>query len=331
MIKSRALTLGLVVLMLSGCGGTDLSSSSLSSSSSEDLNYDFSIISPTGAPTAAFYQYASSPLFDTNSTATNVAAQFQTSNYDVIVFDSLKGIAQITNADSPAPYKLARIITKGNYYLVSIDKEEGQQPTSEDLIINFGLNGTPDTVYRHLYPDVVDSTVYVTSVSDALTVLTTGVFDQTPVDYVFIAQPALYSALNNTSAATYGKIKIVANIQAAWQTQTGQNGFPQAGIFVRDDIYAEHPNAFEAFLGGIDEAIETAIDDPSTIVSALNDYGTPAEQAARFGFNATVFSGVQAQNANGLGLTVGGVDVNAYYTEVGLPTVNETVFLDIYE
>ncbi len=113
-MKSWAIALGVVVLTLSGCGGEESSSSSLSSSSSEDLDYDFSIISPTGAPTAAFYQYAPTSFLDTNSTATNVAAQFQTSNYDVIVFDSLKGIAQITNTETPAPYKLARIITKGN-------------------------------------------------------------------------------------------------------------------------------------------------------------------------------------------------------------------------
>lgn len=327
-MKKIAFTVSLFVLTLASCGGT--SSSSSSTSSIEDLNYDFSIISPTGAPTAALYQYASSTFLDTNSTATNVAAQFQTSNYDVIVFDSLKGIAQMTNAETPAPYKLARIITKGNYYLVSIDKAEGSQPTTDDLIINFGINGTPDTVYRQLYPDVVSNTVYVTSVSDALTALTTGMYDQTPVDYVFIAQPALYSALNNTSAATYGKIKIVANIQTAWEAKTGQTGFPQAGIFVRNDVYAAHPKAFEAFLGGIDEAIETAIDDPDTVVDALNDYGTPTEQAARFGFNASVFAGVQDNGANGLGLTVGGIDVNAYYTSLGLSTVSPDIFLDLY-
>ena len=252
-MKKSFLLLSLSVLVLAACGGQD--SSSLSSSSSEDINYDFSIISPTGSPTAAFYQYATSEDFDTNSTATNVAAQFQTTNYDVIVFDSLKGIAQITNTEYPAPYKLARIITKGNYYLVSIDKEEGSQPTTDDLIVNFGLNGTPDTVYRQLYPDVVDNTVYVTSVSDALTVLTTGLYDQTAVDYVFIAQPALSSALTNTNAATYGKIKIVADIQEAWFNKTGQDGFPQAGIFVRNVTYQAHPHAFENFLGVIAEAI----------------------------------------------------------------------------
>jgi len=327
-MKKVLLLLSLSVLTLAACGGTD--SSSVSSSSSEDINYDFSIISPTGAPTAAFYQYAASEQWDTNSTATNVAAQFQTSNYDVIVFDSLKGIAQITNTEYPAPYKLARIITKGNYYLVSIDKPVGSEPTTDDLIVNFGQNGTPDTVYRQLYPDVVDNTVYVTSVSDALTVLTTGLYHQTPVDYVFIAQPALYSALNNTNAATYGKIKVVADIQEKWMEKTGQDGFPQAGIFVRNDVYLSHPKGFENFLGGIDEAIETAIDDPDTVVNAMNEFGTPSEQAARFGFNATVFSGVQDGGANGLGLTVGGIDVNAYYTSIGLPTVSSDVFLDLY-
>ncbi len=327
-MKKALLLLSLSVLALAACGGN--SSSSLESSSSEDLSYDFSIISPTGAPTAAFYQYAASEDLDTNSTATNVAAQFQTTNYDVIVFDSLKGIAQITKTEYPAPYKLARIITKGNYYLVSIDKPEGSQPTTDDLIVNFGQNGTPDTVYRQLYPEVVNNTVYVTSVSDALTVLTTGLYDLTAVDYVFIAQPALYSALNNTNAATYGKIKVVADIQQKWFEKTGQNGFPQAGIFVRNEIYQSHPKAFEAFLGGIDEAIETAIDDPDTVVSAMNEFGTPAEQAARFGFNSTVFLGVQDEGANGLGLTVGGIDVNAYYTSIGMPTVSSDVFLDLY-
>ncbi|MCX5775391.1 MAG: hypothetical protein NTV44_03390, partial [Firmicutes bacterium] len=97
------LGLPLVALLITACGTTTSSSLSSHSSSSENTDYDFSIISPTGAPTAAFYQFASSDNFDTNSTATNVAAQFATTNYDVIVFDSLKGINQITNADTPSP------------------------------------------------------------------------------------------------------------------------------------------------------------------------------------------------------------------------------------
>jgi len=323
------LGLPLVALLITSCGTASPSSVTFSSSS-ENTNYDFSIISPTGAPTAAFYQFASSGDFETNSTATNVAAQFATSNYDVIVFDSLKGINQITNAETPSPYKLARIITKGNYYLVSIDKPEGSEPTSADLIVNFGQNGTPDTIYKSLYPDFSENTVYVTSVSDALTVLVNGTYNQEAVDYVFIAQPALYNAMNNTSAATYGKIKIVADIQQAWFDSTGQNGFPQAGVFVRNDVYAVHPIAFSYLLDTIDEAIETSIDDPNTVVRALNDYGTSADQLARFGFNSTMFAGVQAGGANGLGLTVRGIDVNAYYTSVGLSAVSEDVFLNLY-
>ncbi|MCX5775382.1 MAG: hypothetical protein NTV44_03345, partial [Firmicutes bacterium] len=194
----------------------------------------------------------------------------------------------------------------------------------------FGQNGTPDTIYKALYPDFVDNTVYVTSVSDALTVLVNGTYNQEAVDYVFIAQPALFNAMNNTAAATYGKIKIVADIQQSWFDLTGQNGFPQAGVFVRNDVYAVHPIAFSYLLDTIDEAIETSIDDPSTVVYALNDYGTPNDQLTRFGFNAAMFAGVQAGGANGLGLTIGGIDVNAYYTSVGLPTVSEDVFLDLY-
>lgn len=323
------LGLPLVALLITSCGAVNSSSAPLSSSS-ENTNYDFSIISPTGAPTAAFYQFAASNDFTTTSTATMVSAQFATTNYDVIVFDSLKGINQITNADTPSPYKLARIITKGNYYLVSIDKPEGLEPTSADLIINFGQNGTPDTIYKTLYPDFIDNTVYVTSVSDALTVLVNGTYNQEAVDYVFIAQPALFSALNNTSAATFGKIKIVADIQQSWFDLTGQNGFPQAGVFVRNEVYTVHPIAFSYLLNIIDEAIETSIDDPSTVVHALDDYGSSTDQIARFGFDSTMFAGVQTDGANGLGLTVGGIDVNAYYTAVGLSAVSEDVFLDLY-
>ena len=54
-------------------------------------------ISPVGAPALAFYDQGNNPYYDTKSVPSQVAAQLQKKDYDVVVFDSINGLKSIKN------------------------------------------------------------------------------------------------------------------------------------------------------------------------------------------------------------------------------------------
>ena len=167
------------------------------------------IICPTGAPALAFYN---TDNFETNSTPSNIVAMMNgDSNYDVVVIDTVSGLKAINNG---ADFKIAATITFGNFYIASTGSDDDNIMDKNDTIILFGQNQTPDLLFNKIYGEGYNIE-YVTNVQDAAKCLVTGtnMITKSTVDYVFIAQPALFTVLNNTNAATYGKANVYANIQ----------------------------------------------------------------------------------------------------------------------
>ncbi|MDD3207649.1 MAG: hypothetical protein GX816_00435 [Erysipelotrichia bacterium] len=317
-MKIKSIILPLVALTLSSCANTP-------------ENITIRAISPAGAPALAFYDQGDNDNFVTNSAPSNVLAEFQTNYYNAIIFDSINALKSIKNNN--LDFKLAKIITGGNFYLVSIDKEEGQMPTSEDKVVSFGEGLIPDLVYGELseYWEIDNTPYYVPSVSEALGVLKTGKFSGEDVDFVFIAQPALNIAMNDQTATTYGKVKVVKNIRAEWQEMTGQTAIPQAGLFVRTSQYDLNPDAFVDYVDEMVERIDVAIDNPALAKEAMDAFGDVQAQAARFGFNSNIMLTTQSNGANGFGLVRGteSVDVNEFLETLGLDQFDDSYFLDL--
>lgn len=317
-MKAKSIILPLAAITLSACGGPA-------------PEITIRTISPAGAPTLAFYDQGSNENFVTNSTPSNVLAELQTNYYNAVVFDSINALKSIKNND--LDFKLAKLITGGNFYLASINKNEGEMPTADDVVVSFGENLIPDLVYRKLseYWEIENTPYYVPSVSEALGVLKTGVYASNPVDFVFIAQPALNIALNDATAATYGNVKVVKNIRSEWQDYTGQSAIPQAGLFVRASHYELNPTVFENYVDEMVARIDVAIDTPATAKAALDAYGDAQAQAAKFGFNSNIMLTTQSDGANGFGLVRGTeeVDVNEFLETLGLETFADSYFLGL--
>ncbi|MFA5480979.1 MAG: hypothetical protein WC282_01145 [Bacilli bacterium] len=317
-MKTRNIILPLVAALLASCGP------------SQQTDITIRALSPAGAPTLAFYDQGNNENFTTNTTPSNVLSEFQTNYYNAIVFDSINALKSIKN--NGLDFKLARIITGGNFYLASIDKEVGAMPTSEDVVVSFGENLIPDLVYRKLceYWGVENTAFYVPSVSEALGVLKNGLYSGDPVDFVFIAMPALNIALNDQAAATYGKVKVVKNIRAEWEQYSGQEAIPQAGLFFRTSQYNLNPSLFDDYVDAIDARIDVAIDNPSLVKTAMDEFGDAQAQAAKFGFNSNIMLTTQSDNANGFGLVraTETVAVNAFLESLGLAQFESSYFLN---
>ncbi len=277
------------------------------------------VYSPSGAPTLAFYDQGKTGTFSTNTTPANVLAQLQTDNYGMVVFDFYNGLKSIkTNTSN---YKLAKILTGGNLYLVGINKTSA--PTKDDYIVSFGQNLVPDIVYKKIYGDeIATATHYVGAVADAQGVLTSGLHEGNPVDYVLIAQPALYATLSNQGAATYGKLSVIASLRTEWKTLTGQDAIPQAGLFVNTEYYANHKQFFDDQFDLIDERIDTCINDPLTMKQKIDSDLDTDSQKALFGFTSQIAYNVQTSETspNGFALVSGDeqVDIQEFLTSINV-------------
>ena len=107
------------------------------------------IISPTGAPTLAFYNHSNNVNYETNSTPSNIVSMMSSSSdYDIVVIDTVSGIKAI---EKGAPYKLAANITFGNFFIASTGNDENKVMDKDDTVIVFGQNKTPDLLFNYIY------------------------------------------------------------------------------------------------------------------------------------------------------------------------------------
>ena len=304
MKKNIIATLSVLTLALTACNAT------------ED-NYKRAI-SPSGAPAIAFYDQTKTDYFETNSTPANVLAQLQADNYGMVVFDFYNGLKSLKA--NQGHYKLAKIITGGNLYLVGINKTEA--PTVDDYIVSFGKNLLPDIVYKEIYgEDIAEVTHYVNAVNDAQGVLVSGLHEGHLVDYVLIAQPALFATLNNVNAATYGTLTVIDSLREKWTEKTEQTAIPQAGLFLNMQYYVNHKSYYDDQLALLDERIETCIDDPLTMKTKIEtDLPSEDDQKALFGFTSKVAYNVQKDGANGFALVRGEetIDIHGFLTSLNI-------------
>ena len=253
------------------------------------------IITPTGAPALAFYNHSNNANYETNSTPSNIVSMMNSSsNYDIVVIDTVSGIKAI---EKGAPYKIAANITFGNFYIASTGNDDDNKFDEDDVIVVFGQNQTPDLLFNFIYGDKYN-VEYVTNVQDAAKCLTTGknLVTGSSVDYVFIAQPALYTVMNNQKAPTYGKVQVYTSIQNEYLRKTGKS-IVQASLFVNNN---SNRSQVKSFLKGLENDISTILETPEVIIEALDVASEKNQTLYGINFNACIKL-INDNNAIGLG------------------------------
>lgn len=282
-------------------------------------DYNFKIISPIGAPTITLVDF--DEKLDTNDNPQNVAASFMGSEYDVVVFDMINGLRNINKND--APFKLYYPLTSGNYYLVSLNKEEVVKPTASDKVVVFAKDSTGDFVFQNLYPGV--TATYVNAVSDAAAVALSGLYEGEAVDYVLLAQPVLTNVLNNSKQ----KPLIVDHFGSSWNTKYNQI-IPQAGLFIRNTAYEAHQGVFDSFLVDLKAGVASAKNDVASVLAKLNTmYPVAQELSAKYGFAPALINGAYTKTPNPFGLIesseLSKVDIAAFVNNLNLPAINQNL------
>ena len=254
------------------------------------------VVTPTGAPALAFYNYAGLNNFETNSNPSNITAYMAAESKDFVVLPTNAGVKAIT--ENNLPYKLAATITFGNFYIVSMgndDDENGMD--ASDTILLFQKNNVPDKIFHYIYGNDLNSAIhYVNAVSDAAQAALTGSFSDpddgltyTP-NYVLLAQPVLTNVLSKKE-----NVSVYANVQEKYKEVSGNKEIFQASVFVRNAVKKSDT---DTFLKCLKKDIEAAIADPSKMTEGMNRDAAPAET---FGV-APAMAEAAMRNNNGMGL-----------------------------
>ena len=267
-------------------------------SSSEVKEFDrtsLSIITPTGAPALAFYNYAGLPNFETNSVPTNIVGIMAAGQKDVAVLPTNAGIQAIKGKN--APYQIAATITFGNFYIASMGNDADNEMNAGDKILLFQKGNVPDKIFHYVYGDAFDSSIYyVNAVSDAAAALISGSFtdaesgESVVPNYVMVAEPVLTNVLSKKE-----NVQVYADVQAKYKEKSGNKELFQASVFVKNTLEKE---LVTSFLSSLKDDVESAIADPSKLSA-----GMAKESAAQevFGVAPQMAENVLKKN-NGMGL-----------------------------
>lgn len=267
-------------------------------SSSEVKEFDrtsLSIITPTGAPALAFYNYAGLSSFETNSVPTNIVGVMAAGQKDVAVLPTNAGIQAIKGKN--APYQIAATITFGNFYIASMGNDSDNEMNDGDKILLFQKGNVPDKIFHYVYGDAFDSSIYyVNAVSDAAAALISGSFtdaesgESVVPNYVMVAEPVLTNVLSKKE-----NVKVYADMQAKYKEKSGNKELFQASVFVKNTSEKE---LVTSFLSSLKDDIEGAIADPSKLSAGMAKESAAAEV---FGVAPQMAENVLKKN-NGMGL-----------------------------
>lgn len=306
----------ITALAISGCAINNNSSAR-----KPDVFYtpeDFSIVTPTGAPALAFYNYAGYKNFETNSVPTNIVAMMNKGEKDVVVLPTNAGVQAIVNAK--AEYKIAATITFGNFFVVSMNNDDNQVMDANDTILLFQKNNVPDKIFHYVYGDSLNNALhYVSAVSDAASAIIGGKFTDPDLgtelvpNYVLIAEPALTNVVSKKGDA----ISVYANIQEEYKKKSNNAELFQASVFVKNSLEYEK---VRLFLNDLEKDIKDAIADPSKMsagMSKIEDAATVYGVAPMMAENV-----LKKNNGMGLGFKLAKDNKEAINTFLGIFGIN---------
>ena len=213
---------------------------------------EVSVIMPTGTPALALAEFAMTNDYvkaEVVAGSDPLVAAFTSKSHDVIVAPVNLGAKMYSVYQE---YVLYKTFVWGNLYLAS----KGELNSFKDLdgkkVIAFGKNSTPDIVMQALlkhHSDINVTIEYVSDVSEANTLLASG-----KAEIVVTAEPAISKLKSKFNLS-------IIDLQEEWAEMTGNESYPQAGIFVKKSITGK--KYIKDALNDMKEAVINANQDPT--------------------------------------------------------------------
>ena len=229
-----------------------------------------SVMVPSGSPALAAIWIKDNPQYavDIVNGADSLVAAFGAGSHDIIFAPTNLGAKLIA---SGIEYVFAATVVWGNYYMVSTGQVDFTLASLEGKTITvFGQNQTSDLIVRYLLAtNEIDVTfVYVDSVATAA-----ALFQNDPTSIVLTAEPTLAVLQSVVSGLQ------VIDLQAEYALLTGDDAYPQAGVFVKSEL--DHENV-DAFLSDLADSVAQVNTDPISAGVKANAMG--------YGFSAEILA-----------------------------------------
>ncbi len=269
MKKILTLLLGLVLgLALIGCGSkttetTTVSTTQTTTEATLDYSTPLKVIAPNGAPALSQIYAELDANYDVEvvNGADLLAAAFGSESHDFIYAPTNLG-AKLYN--SGIQYKLAAAVTFGNYYLVSSQENFTLASLEGQEIVVFGQNATSDIILRYILEqnNITATLTYVASAGDANAEF---VLDSNKI--ILSAEPLL--SVMGVQLAAQSRTFNTIDLQAEYMAITGEDSYPQAGVFVKADLDSEYVEAYLTILEASVNTVNNDIEQTITQATAL--------------------------------------------------------------
>lgn len=271
-MKKLILTIS-ILLFIAGCSSPTVNKEETPQSTTdsvEDTNtpvdYSFKVLSPKGAPALAVIPLLEKNADDVTTVDGTDVLQAAFVNpdpeYDVIIAPS--NLGSMLASKEKTNYKMLAIVTWGNLYVVG----ENEEALNSGTIALFGEGAVPGLVFEETMKDVSAEKVYYSAVAEAQAALLSG-----KADSALLAEPAATATI--AKAKESGKeLEIIADLQKKWVEANGNEGYPQAAIFVIQDKYDENKEEYDQMILDIQSFInDTKDSDKTELVELVDKYG----------------------------------------------------------
>lgn len=313
------------LMLLASCDSDVSSSNQMTSTNSTDTNYQYHLIAPKGAPGLSYYSFLEKENYTVEiSSPSNVIAAFSSSDYDAIIFDLTKGANFIKQGKE---YKLARLVTSSNAYLVSMgNKPADDEVSNEDKIVSFGTNSLFTGLLKKVHN--LDEVIEVSDVATAYQVASSGLYEGEKVDYVVLSEPYVSQLIDNYPTSRYLK-EDISQSYYEYSKQLGLNGgegyklFPQAGLFISENL-ENNQGAVTSFLQDFDKNLNDLANNDAKEAIACLERLTDYDIQANFNMRLELIKEVLNQEtnplnlANAMGFTSTSFDINGFIEEAGI-------------
>lgn len=278
------------------------------------------ILSPTGAPAFGLVQLSDDFTIETGAPAT-VGPKMTTDDYGAIIFDFYNGLNLIKNSDGRSHFRLWRIVTAGNLYIIGLG-EDKTEITEGSKVLSFQENLLPDLVFKKTYADILSTLqiTYVTQNEQLGPAIKNGTYGGESIDFVIAPEPIATKglALRRAEGLSYSG---PYSLNSKWEAP-----IPQAGLFVNEYYYQKYTSFFHRFYQNFDaniKSLSTPIEeggstyDTTALVNYLDNHWSKEEQIARWGNDSTTIASVQ--NHNGLAFLndPSTLNLSDFYTRLG--------------
>jgi hypothetical protein len=285
-----------------------LAGATLLTSCGNEEKYDFKWVTPTGAPTLAFYDQGENENWvSTDNPSAIIFPSFSANSYDAIVFDGVSGLNLMTKNAKAANYKLVRWINSLGFYVVSKTHtlEETSAWNASWKIDAFVENGNSSRAFLSLaksvwnWGDVSNQVTFEGGVNQVASNIASGGYD-----FYVVADPVY----TNLKAKMGDKLHLIYDMQKEWGKAHNGSSIPSAALFVNTKLYAKHKNAYDKFIDETDSRLTALVDSPATVKKALEDYSANSKDAiaegkyVKFGIDTSIVSNLETlQSNNALG------------------------------